>query len=250
MADFRRNVAKEKLAEGGVVTVPLGPISADMIEHLGPIGFEAFWLEAEHGPIDFGAIPDLTRACDLWGITSIARVHQNEPGLIYRTMDVGAQGIAVPHIKNAEEARAVVDAAKFAPIGNRGSWTSRQGIGVDDYYSRANDFTLVVVMIEDIVGVKNLDSILKVDHIDVFFVAPGDLAQSMGHLGEPRNPAVMAMVEESVNRIVAAGRVAGTLVNNLNVGHYVGLGVQFLQVQWVPWVREAARAFLSDIKTS
>lgn len=250
MADLRRNVAKEKLAAGGIVTVPMGPTSADLIEYLGPIGFEAFWLEAEHGPVDFGAVPDLTRACDLWGMTSIVRVHQNEPGLIYRTMDVGAQGIAVPHIKTAEEAHAVVDAAKFAPIGNRGSWTSRQGIGVDNYYASANDATLVVAMIEDIAGVQNLHSILKVDHIDVFFVAPGDLAQSMGYLGEPGNPEVMAMVEESVKRIIAAGRVAGTLVNKSNAGHYVGIGVQFLQVQWVPWLWEAARAFRSEIQTS
>ena len=122
---------------------------------------------------------------------------------------MGAQGIAVPHVNTADEARAVVDAAKFGPIGHRGSATSRQGIGVADYFAKANDETMIVILIEDIVAIQNLDSILEVDHIDVFFIAPGDLAQSMGHAGEYSHPDVTAAVEDSIRRIVASGRVAG-----------------------------------------
>ena len=87
----------------------------------------------------------------MWGKTSITRVHQNEPGVIYRTLDRGSQGICVPHINSAEEARRVVDAAKFAPIGNRLS-TSRQGYGVDNYHQKSNGKSLVAVLIEDIVA--------------------------------------------------------------------------------------------------
>ena len=76
--------------------------------------FDGIWLEAEHGGIDFADISDLTRACDLWDKTSITRVHQNEAGVIYRTLDRGSQSICVPHVNTAEEARNVVDAAKFA----------------------------------------------------------------------------------------------------------------------------------------
>ena len=183
MTEIRENRAKRRLQRGETVTAVSGFNTADMIDSMGPLGFDAFWIEGEHGPVDFAEIPDVTRACDLWGRSSIVRVNLNLPGVIYRTLDVGAQGIVVPHVNTAEEARAVVDAAKFHPLGNRGNFTSRQGYGVADYASKANDETLVIVLIEDVVAIDNLDEIIAVDHIDVFFVAPGDLAQTMGYLG-------------------------------------------------------------------
>ena len=94
----------------------------------------------------------------------------------------------VPHVNSRVEAEALVEAAKFAPLGKRGMFTSRQGFGVSEYLKTANDQSLLMVLIEDIVGVKNLDEILKVDHIDVFFVAPNDLATSMGHIGNMGHP--------------------------------------------------------------
>ncbi|MCY3913401.1 MAG: 4-hydroxy-2-oxovalerate aldolase, partial [Chloroflexi bacterium] len=87
MAELRPNRIKRKLAEGGVATVPAGVNTPDMIDLMGPWGFDGFWIEAEHGPVDFGDIADLTRACDLWGVTSIVRVNRVEPGIIYRTLD-------------------------------------------------------------------------------------------------------------------------------------------------------------------
>ena len=112
----------------------------------------------------------------------------NLAGVIYRTLDVGAQGVVVPHVDTAEQAREVVDAGKFAPIGHRGNYGGRQSFGVEDYLTTANDETLLVVLIEDVVAIENLDEILTVDHIDCFFVAPGDLSQSMGLPGGMNNP--------------------------------------------------------------
>ena len=124
MTELRVNKVKQSLAESKVVTVPMGPMSPELIEHFGPLGFDALWLEGEHGPVDFDNIPDLTRACDLWGMTPIVRVYQNEPAVIYRTLDLGAMGVCVPHINTKPEAEAVVQASKFAPMGMRGSFTS------------------------------------------------------------------------------------------------------------------------------
>ena len=247
MARIRENATKRKLERGGVVTVVSGHDSANMIDFLGQFGFDAFWIEGEHGPNDFADIPDLTRACDLWGMTPLVRVNMNVPGVIYRTLDVGAQGVVVPHVNTAEEARAVVDAAKFAPIGSRGNYSGRQGHGVEDYLSTANDHTLVVALIEDIVAVNNLSEILTVDHIDVFFVAPGDLAQSMGHLGQIAHPEVAAVVDRSIAQIVGAGRVAGALVNDATVEDYIGKGARFLLTGWAAWVNSGARNYLGKV---
>ena len=245
---MRENRAKHKLERGETVVCLSGHNSTHMIDQLGPVGFDAIWIEGEHGPVDFADIPDLTRACDLWDMTSIVRVNQNNAGIIYRTFDVGTQGIVVPHINTAAEAKAVVDAAKFHPIGNRGMFTSRQGYGVPDYVHKANDETLVVILIEDIIAVNNLEEILTVDNIDVFFVAPSDLAQTMGHLGGIQHPDVLATIDKALGQIVAAGRTAGTLVNDDNVEHYLGKGVRFLLTGWFDWVASGAQMFKTRLK--
>ncbi|MCH8206168.1 MAG: hypothetical protein IH956_04105 [Chloroflexi bacterium] len=97
---------------------------------------------------------------------------------------------------------------------------------------------------EEAQALQNLDEILQVDNIDVFFVAPGDLAQSMGHAGGYGHPDVTATVEDSIRRIVASGRVAGTLVNASNVEHYGKLGARFFSVSWIPWLLEGAQRYL------
>jgi 2-keto-3-deoxy-L-rhamnonate aldolase RhmA len=247
MGTIRPNRVKDKLAAGKLAISVGGLDSPDLIDLLGPLGVDAVWLEAEHGPVDFGRIPDLTRACDLWGMTSIVRVNALDYGAIYRTLDLGAQGICVPHVDTAEDARRFVEAAKFAPIGRRGLFTSRQGYGVPDYLQVANDHTLLIALIEDIRAVQNLDEILAVDHIDVFFVAPSDLASSMGRIGAPEHPEVQATVDETLKRIMAARRTAGTtLVGNRNAERYAAMGVRFLAAAIQPWLA----AGIADLRQS
>lgn len=242
---IRPNRIKQKLAAGEVATILAGAANADMIDQLGPLGVDGFWLEGEHGPVDFGDISDLTRACDLWGATSVLRLHQNEYGVIYRALDRGVQGIVVPHVNTKAEAQNVVDSAKFAPIGKRGMYTGRQGFGVPDYFQVANDHTLLIVLIEDIVAVQNLDEILTVDHIDVFFVAPSDLATTMGHIGNLTHPDVQATIDGALKKIVAAGRTAGTLATSANVERYTQLGVRCVMTGIWPWIEAGAKDFMA-----
>ena len=243
LADLRPNRVKRKLANGEVALIVQGELTPDMVEFFGPLGFDGIWIEGEHGPVDFADIRDFTRAADLWGMASVARVNLNLPGVIYRTLDQGAQAVVVPHVNTAEEARAVLDAAKFAPIGSRGSYMSRQGIGVDDYYTKANDETMAIVLIEDIAAVQNLDEMLAVD-LDVFYVAPGDLAQSMGYVGQPTHPEVQRTVDSTIARIVAAGRVAGALATDASVASYIEKGARFVSTGYNQWLTDGAKAYL------
>jgi len=220
------------------------PITADLIEYMGPYGFDGVWIETEHAAIDFADIPDMTRAADLWNMTSIVRLNLNLPGVIYRTLDVGAQAIVMPHVDTKLQAEEVVKAAKFYPLGARGNYTSRQGIGVENFAQKANDETMIVVLIEDILAVNNLKEILEVDHIDVFYVAPGDLAQSMGLLGQPNHPEVLKTVDKALTQIQDAGRVAGTLVNDDSVESYLEKGVKFVTTAIAPWLEKGAKDFL------
>ncbi len=248
MAELRKNTAKAKLAAGEIVTCLAGVDTPHLVDFVGQLGIEAVWFEAEHGPVDFADLGDLTRAADLWGITSLVRVGRAEANTIYRTLDGGAQGIVVPHVDTVEEAEITVDGAKFAPVGHRGMFGSRQGFGVPDYLQRANDETMIVVLIEDIRAVNNLDDILKVDHIDVFHVAPSDLAQSMGHIGDDGHPEVQETIDQSIARIIAAGRTAGTTVSVANVGRYVRSGVRFFYTHLNSWILSGGQEFLAALR--
>jgi len=239
--NIRSNRVKEKLAAGQLATIVSGSNDPDLIDQLGTLDVDGIWLEGEHGGVDYADLGNLTRACDLWGKTSVVRVMDNDYATIYRTLDRGAQGICVPHVNTRAEAEAVVEAAKFAPLGRRGMYTSRQGFGVDNYFKTANDQSLLIVLIEDIVAVKALDEILKVDHIDVFFVAPSDLATSMGQIGNMGAPEVQKTIDGAVASIVRAGRTAGTLVNTSNVEKYARMGVRVVMTSFFPWIQAGVK---------
>lgn len=247
MPTIRENKAKTKLQQGQVVATISGLQSSDIVDFLGPVGFDAAWFEGEHGPVDWDVLGDLTRACDLWGMASITRVAANEPWLITRTLDRGSMGIVVPHVNTKAQAEAAAQSAKYAPLGYRGMFGGRQAFGVADYVHQANDQTLVVVLIEEIEALKNLDEILRVDYIDVFFVAPSDLSQTMGHIGNTGHPDVQKAIDEAIAKIVSSGRVAGTLVNDDNLAGYLDKGVKFVMTSWNGWMTRGATQFMADV---
>ena len=244
MSSIRPNRAKEKLAAGHAVTTISGLSSSEIIDFMGPLGFDAAWIEGEHGPVTWEQLGDMTRACDLWGMTPITRVSANEPWLITRTLDRGSMGIVVPHVNTREEAERAAQSAKYAPLGYRGMFGGRQSYGVGDYFHQANAQTMVIVLLEEATALSNLDEILRVDNIDVFFVAPSDLAQTMGHIGNPGHPEVQNAIDDAISRIVSAGRVAGTLVNDENVARYLEQGARFTMTSWNAWVAQGAASFL------
>ncbi len=207
--NIRPNRVKQRLAAGQVATILAGTNDPDLIDQLGPLGADGIWLEGEHGGVDYADLGNLTRACDLWSVTSVVRVMDNDYATIYRTLDRGAQGIVVPHVNTRAEAQAAVEAAKFAPLGKRGMFTSRQGFGVHN--------------------------------IDVFFVAPNDLATSMGHIGKLDLPEVQKTVDGAITKIVQSGRKAGTLVNSGNVERYTRLGVRCIMTSFFPWIQAGAK---------
>ena len=241
--ELRQNRIKRKLANGETAIIISGITHPDDIDAVGPVGFDGAWLEGEHGASDPAELGNLTRACDVWGMTSVARINKNDQNLIYRTLDRGAQAIVVPHVNTKAEAENVVQGGKFAPVGQRGLFTSRQGFGVDNYLKIANDETALIVLIEDIAAYENLDEILSVDHIDSFFVAPSDFAASMGHIGDINHPDVQVKIDASIEKIVKAGRTAGTLATNENVGHFIDLGVQLFMTTTAPWIATGAAEF-------
>ncbi len=246
--EMRPNRVRRKLEAGEPAFVCSGFTHADDIDAFGPRGFDGIWLEGEHGAVDAADLGNLTRACDIWGMTSVVRVNKNDQGLIYRTLDRGAQAVIVPHVDTAEEAQNVVNGGKFPPLGKRGLFTSRQGYGTTDFLARANDETLLIALIEDIKAWENLDAILEVKGLDVLFVAPADFAASMGHIGAVGHPEVQAKIDDALTRIIAAGRHAGTLAFAGNVEKYAAMGVRFFYTDTGPWIAQGAKDFMAKAR--
>jgi len=247
----RHNTAKAKLATGHPVSV-VNPTysSAGLVELLGRVGFDVIFIDCEHGPAGWDDVENMVRAAELANATPIVRVQGNDASTITRALDRGAGGVQVPHVNTRAEAEAAVRHAKFAPIGHRGFAGGRSAFGekMAEYTRRANDETMVVVMLEEVEALSNLDDILKVEHVDVFFVAPGDLAQSMGLPGQMDHPKVQAAIDDAVARIRAAGRAPGVLVTPATVRRHLERGALFLYVSLASLLDPGAKDFLAAVR--
>ena len=247
---MRKNVAKEKLAAGRPVSVIApGYTSAGLVEFVSYLGFDAVFLDTEHGAAGWEDVENMVRAADLAGVTSIIRVQANDPSTITRALDRGAGGVQVPHINTRAEAETAVRSAKFAPLGHRGYSGGRAAYGFsgESLTDHCNQETMVVAMLEEVEALENLDEILKVEHIDAFFIAPGDLSQSMGYPGQTDHPAVQKAIDDAVRRTRSAGRAPGVLTTPSTVERYLDLGALFLYVAIGSLLTPGAAAYLKKL---
>lgn len=214
---MRKNLVKEKLLGGGTAYGVFCNLYSPMIvELIGHIGFDFALIDAEHGPAGVESCEHMVRAGDSLGLPIIIRVAMNIRQNILHYLDIGAMGVMLPMINTQVEAEAVVEQVKYPPQGKRGLASVRAAdygltIPLKEYALKANQEILVVTQVETIEAVNNLDEILSVEDIDVFFIGPTDLSTSMGFVGEANHPEVQAMIEKLAGRICAAGRVAGTV---------------------------------------
>ncbi len=248
---IRENAVKKKLIQGQAATLVGGLYTAEIVEFIGQFGFEGILIDTEHAPTDWQMISHMCMASDLWGMAPIVRVNHNEPSLISRTLDVGASGIVVPHINTVEDAKQAGEAAKYYPLGSRGTSNTRHTYGhsLTEYYRLANEQVLVIALLEELRAIDNLGALLTVDGIDVFLIGPGDLAQTMGLPGQMTDPKVVDVVEGAIKKISNAGKIAGTTGDIGNIENKYDIGVKFFLTNWGPWVRTGANAYLEIAKS-
>lgn len=199
-------------------------LSARLVE----LGADAVFLDCEHGTWSFEDVRATGQVVRSVGGAAIVRPHSHERPIIIRYLNAGADGIMVPMVGNAVEARAIVDAVRYALP--------------SDHEKR-----LVIAMIETVDAIDALDEMLTVEGIDVFFIGPGDLSQDMGYppappFGEPRPDVVMEKVAIAVDKIRAAGKIAGTLATLDELPHWRERGVQFFYVHSDPFLRRGLAA--------
>ena len=210
------NPVKVKLAAGEIVFGCFVPtISAIDVEILAVAGFDFALLDSEHGPLSAESAYPMILAAEARGMAAFARVGQNDRQVILKLLDVGVSGVMIPQVMNAEQATQAVQATKYWPDGTRGLAGGRTfDWGLDrpaaELVPMLNDRILTMIQFEHIDALQQLDAIFDVPGLDVLFVGPNDLAQSMGFPGQPGHPEVTAIGDRVVARATARGIRLGT----------------------------------------
>jgi 4-hydroxy-2-oxoheptanedioate aldolase len=204
------NIMKEKLVAGElVVGMSDHTGSPAIVEIMAKVGFDYVWIDTEHTPFGMEKVEELVRASDAGGATPVVRVYMNDPYLIMRTLDTGAQGIIVPNVRSAEDARRAVQATRFPPEGKRGMCPGVRAAGYllsnwNAYWPKANQEIFVAVIVENREGVKNLDEILSVPGVDAVVPGPGDYSQEVGL--PISHPEVVSVMHDVIRRTLKAGK--------------------------------------------
>jgi len=252
---MKRNRMKEKLKAGEpVFGVSVMIPSPQIVEMAGAAGFDWVLLDCEHGTLTLESVELMAMAAEACGITAIARPVTRNAEHILQVLDRGVMGVQVPHVNTAEEAREVVAAVKYHPQGRRGLAAGTRSAVYDsigtlsDYVKAANEATLIAIQLEDEPAIRNIDELLKVDDIDVFFIGPSDLSQSMGYPGNPKAPPVAQAIESSFRKIVAAGRTPGTPATAENVREVVEKGVRYIYTHLPRLLSSAAKTYLKNAR--
>ncbi|MGX7927206.1 HpcH/HpaI aldolase family protein [Tsuneonella sp. HG094] len=177
-------------------------------------GYDWLLIDGEHGPQSLSGIADQLRAIEANPpCSAIVRVPGHDPVAMRQILDLGAQTIMVPMVETAEQARAIVNASRYPPAGERGlggARASRWG-GYPGYVSEANAQLCIIAQIETGRAIDNLDAIAAVDGIDALFLGPADLAASQGLLGPGHFDALFALSGRALECMIASGKPAGIL---------------------------------------
>jgi len=224
---------RERLTQGPVFGPFCKTCDPAMIEAMGHAGFDFVILDMEHGPNGLETLQHLIRAAEVSGLLPFVRTRPGNTELVGMALDVGAAGVQAPQVTTAEEAKAVVAAAKFAPQGERGVCryvraAAYSAIPAADYFPLANE-ALTIVQLEGKRALDNLEAILAVPGLDVVFVGPYDLSQSLGVPGQVDHPSVTACVQRIVAACVARKLACGTFTESpAGAAKWVARGLRYV----------------------
>jgi len=219
---MQTNRVKKILKEGGLAlgTYTGGIADPQIVEIIGHAGFDAAFIDMEHTSFDLRDVQLMVMAAERVGITPIVRTPGFDPAFILRLLDMGVQGIQVPHISDARAARAAVDAVRYAPLGDRGiagaSRASDYGkISMKDHMAQSNREITLAVMVEDLPALAEIDAISSVEGVDIVAVGPSDMSRALGVGGISDHPKLV----ETILRVADAVRKGGVARLALPMNH-------------------------------
>lgn len=227
--NFLDKLRKRRVQIGTLITLP----SAEVCEVLSTAGFDWLWIDMEHGHIGIETLLHILQAvrepCH-----AVIRVPAADPVWIKRVLDTGCEGLIVPQVNSAAEARDVVSWSKYPPKGRRSVGMSRAhgyGMNFKEYVDRINDDLAVIVQIEHITAVKNVEAIVDVDGVGGILVGPYDLSASMGKIGRVGDEDVVKNIGLIRKACAEAGKPLGIFAADAETAdRYIGDGFSFVAI--------------------
>jgi len=230
--------------------------NVDIIKVMKAAGFDWLFLDLEHGVMSIERAAEICVAAQDSGIAPIVRVPYGELAMATRLLDGGALGIVIPHVDTAEDAREIADRLRYAPLGHRSVGGGQAQFDyapmkVADMTKRANDNTLITVMIETPKAVRNADAIAAVPGIDCLLIGSSDLSVELGIPGQNGHEKIQA----AADRVVAACRkhrkwagMGGAYSDEL-LQLYIDKGVKMLLAgNDLPMLTNAARTHQAKVR--
>jgi len=205
--------ALEKLRAGDLVkVVGISRVGEPWLAELvGQLEFDVIWFDMEHRAFDYNVVGNQALACRATGIDLMVRVLKHGYTEPMRALELGANGLMVPHVRSVAEARQWVEWSRYPPIGRRGF----DGAGVDSDYMLANPVehlkhrnqeTFLMLQIEDREAVECVDEIAALEGVDLLFVGPGDLSISYGVTMQTDHQLVQSAIDKVANACAKTGK--------------------------------------------
>ena len=248
---MKTNATKRRLKEG-TASYGVGMLwpSPEIAELMGGLGFDWLWLDLEHGPFDHQALYHTVRAADAVGLDTILRLPKPEsPGDVLPFLEVSPMGVIVPHTQSAKDVDRAVQALKYPPVGTRSAGAMRgAGWGTETgFAAHANRETMVMALVEDEIGIENLDEILAVDELDAVVIGYGDLSLTMGRA--KTDPEVRKVGRAAQEKVIASGKALQvTAQNGDEAREWIDKGALMVRCTMHTILQSAARRWLESAK--
>lgn len=208
------------------------PIATEM---LGWAGFDFIVVDCEHSPIGYESTENIIRTAENVGLSTIVRVPSASEEHIFHALDSGAVGVQIPNLTSVEQFRESVSACKYFPAGTRGlsRGTRNAMFGLwneaeKPYVQAANDKSLVVVHIENKEMAERVEEICQIPEIDVVFVGPADMSQSLGIPGKSKDPRVVEIALHVIETAERYGKAGGIAAGKDNMDMYIQHGARYI----------------------
>jgi len=233
--DRLHNPFKQALKSGRLQIGIWHSLSSHLVaEILADAGFDWILIDTEHAPNELPMVLAELQAVSGGTAHAVVRPAWNDPVIIKRLLDIGAQSLLIPYVETEEEAKRAVMATRYPPEGFRGyagqARASRYG-RIKGYHAAANAEICLLVQVETRRGLENLEAIARVEGVDGVFVGPGDLSAALGFLGQPNHPEIVKIIEGMIGRIKKAGCAPGILTSDAELAQrYIELGCLFAAV--------------------
>ena len=213
-SDFRTRVLAGQWLTGTFINLG-SPITTEIA---GNAGYDWLLIDHEHGPGGQDTLVSQLQAAAATPAFAVVRIAWNETVTFKRVLDMGAQGVMVPFISSAEEAKKAVSAMRSPPRGVRGlakmQRASGYGVDFEDHYVHGHEKLLLVAQIESPEAVSAADEIAAVDGVDVLFVGPTDLSYNMGIRDQLESTQFIEALTKVVSAAKKSGKAAGILVQS------------------------------------